>query len=174
MRALSNTGRVGLLVSALCASTLVNGQSATRTESLAGRVWFDAAGGLNSRGFAIIPSEVSATTSVGLRYQPATGPLSFRVSGMARSSGSVNGQVAVLTTALISLPSRRIGAPGIAPYALLGAGWYGLRAASGGGGAHAGAGVQIGGQRQALMLEWARHSVFDVSQLTLGLGVRFR
>lgn len=174
MRLHSGAGRFAIAVGAACLSVVAGAQAPRADGSRPGRLWIDVAGGVNSRGFAVVPAEVSAATAVGLRYSPSSGPLSFRVGAMAKSSGSVNGQVAALTSALISLPSRRVGMPGLAPYALLGAGWYGLTAEGAGGGAHAGLGFQFGGSRQAVLVEWSRHSLFNVSQLTLGLAARFR
>lgn len=137
-----------------------------------GSVWVDVAAGLNSRGFAVIPGDVSAAGSVAIRLSPLAGPVSFRVGAIAKSSGSLSGQFAIVGAAMFSLPSRPLSRPGLSPYAVGGVGLYGLDGVAGG--AHAGLGAQLGGRRHSLSIEWTRHSAFDVSQLTFGLGSRFR
>jgi hypothetical protein len=167
---------VGALFVVLFASTeRAFAQTPSESSQDSGRVWASVAGGISSRSYlTTFPIQSAGAVAVGIRWPIGATSLSVRVGAMAKTSVTQEGQYASLASMLFSLPSRRLHTPGLNPYALLGVGLYGGVPGTGAGGAHAGFGLQAGGRRYATMIEWARHSVFNVSQLTVGVSRKVR
>jgi hypothetical protein len=165
---------LALAVVLIAGSNRAYAQGPTNPPNEGGHVWGSLAGGISSRSYVTTPVDGSGAVSVGVRWPIGESAVSLRVGAMAQTSLVPEGQYSTLASMMFSLPSKRLHRPGLNPYALLGVGLYGQTPIRGSGGAHAGFGLQVGGQRYSSMVEWTRHAVFNVSQLTLGVSRRMR